>query len=313
MDDRDLALAALNDRVALLERQVEALAGQHLPDEHLWRGGPAPHPRPRAGRNIFRTSPACRQSHFETGWFSYWCQQIGAHPGYHRKLWELVFICQALHERKLLRSGSRGLGFGVGREPLSACFAARGCHIMATDQAADEAVDTGWAESGQHAYGKAALMRPDLCPPDVFDEAVAFRPVDMNAIPDDLQDYDFCWSACALEHLGSLKAGMDFIARSVETLKPGGVAVHTTELNLTSDTETLSEGGTVLYRRRDLHDLVEQLRASGHRVMPLDLDAGNGPVDRYVDIPPYRNDPHLRLSVAGFVTTSVGVVVQRAG
>ncbi|MDP3400001.1 MAG: hypothetical protein Q8R97_02645 [Brevundimonas sp.] len=313
MDDRDLALAALGARVALLERQVEALAAQHLPDERHWRGGPSIRSDRKPGRGIFRTSPACRQSQFETAWFSYWCEQLGAYPGYHRKLWELVFICQALHERKLLRPGSRGLGFGVGREPLSACFAARGCHITATDQAADEAVDTGWADSGQHALGKAALMRPDLCPPDVFDRSVEFRAVDMNAIPDDLVDFDFCWSACALEHLGSLKAGMDFIERSLGTLAPGGVAVHTTELNLTSDSETLSEGGTVLYRPRDFHELVRQLQAGGHRVMPLDLNAGNGPVDRYIDIPPYRNDPHLRLSVAGFVTTSVGLIVQKAG
>lgn len=312
MDERDEALAALQARVALLERQIEALAGQMLPAEQHWRGGPPAHPRPRPGRNVFRSSPACRQSHFETGWFAWWCTQLGAHSGYHRKLWELVFICQALHERGLLVEGSRGLGFGVGREPLSACFAARGCVITATDQAADGAVDTGWAGSGQHAPGKAALSRPDLCPPDVFDRSVSFRPVDMNAVPDDLQGYDFCWSACALEHLGSLQAGMDFIARSLETLRPGGVAVHTTELNLTSDELTLSEGGTVLYRRRDLQTLVDRLRADGHRVMPLDLDAGDGPVDRYVDIPPYRNDPHLRLSVAGFVTTSVGVIVQRA-
>ena len=46
-----------------------------------------------------------------------------------------------------------------------------------------------------------------LCPPARFDQLVTFRPVDMTAIPDDLAGFDFCWSSCALEHLGSLAAG----------------------------------------------------------------------------------------------------------
>jgi hypothetical protein len=45
----------------------------------------------------------------------------------HRKMWEWLFIAEALHEREMLEPGRRGLGFGVGREPLVALFAARGC------------------------------------------------------------------------------------------------------------------------------------------------------------------------------------------
>jgi len=41
----------------------------------------------------------------------------------HRKMWEWLFICESLAERGMLRPGRRGLGFGVGREPLVALFA----------------------------------------------------------------------------------------------------------------------------------------------------------------------------------------------
>ena len=52
----------------------------------------------------------------------------------HRKMWEWLFIAEALRERGLLGPGRRGLGFGVGQEPLVALFAAQGCDVVATDQ-----------------------------------------------------------------------------------------------------------------------------------------------------------------------------------
>lgn len=311
-DDTARQLAELRTRIEHLEHQMRELAALRLPDEGHWLGRPTLRDDRKPGMDVLNQSRPCRQTDFETPWFSYWSERLGERLRYHRKLWEFVFIAQALHERRQLRAGARGLGFGVGREPLAAYFASRGCRITGTDLAPDQAADAGWTATDQHAEGKAALVRPDLCDPEVFDAAVDFRVVDMNAIPDDLTGYDFCWSACALEHLGSLEAGMAFIERSIDTLQPGGFAIHTTELNLTSDERTLETGGTVLYRRRDLTALAERLTAAGHVVAPLDFDAGSGPVDSFVDIPPYLPEPHLRLALAGFATTSVGIIVQKA-
>ncbi|MGA2474666.1 MAG: hypothetical protein ABSG39_14435, partial [Acidimicrobiales bacterium] len=36
----------------------------------------------------------------------------------HRKMWEWLFIAEALRERGVLVPGCSGLGFGVGKEPL---------------------------------------------------------------------------------------------------------------------------------------------------------------------------------------------------
>src|SRR5580698_7522774 len=65
----------------------------------------------------------------------------------HRKMWEWLFIAEALRERGLLAPGRRGLGFGVGQEPLVALFAAEGCDLVATDQPHDLAVSSGWTDS----------------------------------------------------------------------------------------------------------------------------------------------------------------------
>jgi SAM-dependent methyltransferase len=248
----------------------------------------------------------------ESADFRRWCERLGHPFGLHRKFWEHCYIAQALHERGMLRPGRRGLGFGVGKEPLAACFASMGCRVVATDLAEDRAVATGWADGRQHANSLAALNEQGLCDPESFRELVSFRFVDMNAIPDDLRGFDFTWSSCSFEHVGSIDLGMRFVAEMLRRLRPGGVAVHTTEFNLSSDEETLSEGPTVLFRRRDILAMADRLAADGYRI-DLDLDPGDGPADRVVDVPPYRHDPHLKLRLDRFVSTSIGLIIEKAG
>jgi SAM-dependent methyltransferase len=293
-------------------REVRMLLGQaSLPPTSLWQGLPDAAPG-LVDTVVFPSSCLCRQDSFQTPYFSYWTKKFGYGPRYHRKIWEFVFICQALWERGLLKEGARGLGFGVGEEPLPAFFASEGCRITGTDMAAEAAAEAGWTASREHAAGKENMRRPGTCDDATFDANVDFRTCDMNAISDDLTGYDFCWSACALEHLGSIEQGLAFIERSIDCLKPGGFAVHTTEYNLTSNTDTVSEGGTVLFRRRDLEELYWRLAAKGHTMAPLDLDPGYGEIDRYVDVPPYRDEPHLKLALWGYAATSVGIIIQKA-
>ena len=258
-------------------------------------------------------SRVCTQAQLAEPWFRTWCEALGEAPRAHRKLWEHAYLAHVLDALELLRPGRQGVGFGVGREPLVAAFAGRGCRIVATDlpPAAEEA--RAWRNTNQHAVGLDGLARDGLCDPERLRELVTWRPVDMRAIPDDLTGFDFCWSACSLEHLGSLEAGMSFVERSVATLAPGGIAVHTTEYNLSSDDTTVDSGPTVLYRGRDLRALADRLEAAGHRVAALDLDPGDGVLDRYVDVPPYFEEPHLRVWYGRFTTTSMALVIRAAG
>jgi hypothetical protein len=133
----------------------------------------------------------------------------------------------------------------------------------------------------------------------------------MRDIPADLRDFDFCWSACSLEHIGTLDAGLEFIEQSIETLRPGGIAVHTTEFNLHSNDDTVESGPTVIYRERDLMALRDRLEAAGHEVAAFDLSPGDGLLDRYVDIPPYNDQPCLRFLFASYTLTSVAIIVRR--
>jgi len=267
---------------------------------------------PVAGRNRPEVIPSrpCTQEQLESSTFRRWATEIGEDPNrLHRKIWEFCYIADVLHESGMLAPGKRGLGFAVGLEPLPSLFARFGATIVATDIDAPRAQASGWIDAHQHASGLDSLNLRGLCPDDRFQENCSFRVVDMNQVPDDLRDFDFVWSACAFEHLGTLDNGALFVRRAMRCLKPGGIAVHTTELNCSSDDSTLTSGQTVIYRRRDLEELAYGLTADGHHVN-LNFDHGSLPADRYIDEPPYHSDVHLKLLLEGFVSTSYGITVR---
>lgn len=227
----------------------------------------------------------------------------------HRQLWEWLFIAEALHERGLLGPGRRGVGFGVGREPLPSLFASLGCRVVATDQAPESARD--WADVDQYAGELDALNAYGICDAETFRANVVYRTVDMRQIPADLAGFDFTWSSCAFEHLGSIAAGVQFVLDQMRCLRPGGVAVHTTEYNVGSNHHTVESGHTVLFRRRDLEALAATLRRQGHAVS-LDFSLGVDEADEHVDREPWEG-AHLRLEIAGFVASSYALVIEKSG
>jgi len=253
----------------------------------------------------------CTAGQFGEPDYGRWCAALGEAPRPHRKQWEFVWLLASLEKAGLLRPGLRGLGFGSGREKLPALFAHYGIDVVASDTLPEQAMASGWAEGAQHAASLADLFDPGVVSEAAFARHASFRPVDMNAIPPDLAGFDFCWSICALEHLGSLRHGLGFIEASLATLRPGGMALHTTEFNLSSDFETLETPGLSLFRRRDILALAERLVQAGHRVWPVNLHPGHRPLDTHVDVPPYSM-PHLKIAAEGWVATSIGIAVQRS-
>lgn len=267
-------------------------------------------PEPSLERPV---SQSCTRAQLDEPAFMRWCREIGEEPRLHRKQWEFCYILQALHGNGMMAEGRRGLAFGVGIEPLVALVADYGASVLATDLDPRRAHQAGWVETAQHAENKQALNGRALCDPARFDALVDFRYMDMNAIDPDLAgQFDFCWSACAFEHLGSIRAGLDFVRRSIDCLKPGGLAIHTTELNCSSDTDTLARGATVLFRRSDFLALGEELRAQGHGI-EFNFNLGDEPLDHHIDIAPFRQDEHLKLQLERWVTTSFGLIVRKAG
>ena len=266
------------------------------------------------------TSMVCQRAHFDAPWFTHWAEQSGnpVAPGpdrvFHRKTWEWAVVAQALASRGMLLPARRGCGFAVGREPMASLFASLGVDVLATDLGADSANAADWSASNQHAAGLEALHWPGVVDRATFDAHVRFLPQDMRALqPDRLGAFDFIWSACSFEHLGSLEAGLQFVLKSTELLKPGGVAVHTTEINLSSLEETLTTGNSVIYRQKDINDLELRLRGIGCALERPDFFAGTATEDIEYDYAPYyeQGRQHIKLMLDGFVTTSMVLIIRK--
>ncbi len=258
-------------------------------------------------------SQLCTSEQMEGENYRLLCRRLAMDPAVpHRKTWEFAFILAALETKGMVAPSRRGLGFGTGREPLPSTLARAGVAVVASDAPGSSEANALWAQSAQWSQSLEELWHPELVDRATFFGNVQFRPVDMNVIAADLRDFDFCWSACCLEHLGSIRQGLDFLRNCLTTVRPGGVSVHTTEFNLGSNTATLETPELVLFRKQDIELVIEELTDEGHRVEPLNLWPGTTPVDEHIDLPPFGL-PHLKLELQGYHTTSIGIVVTKKG
>jgi hypothetical protein len=53
------------------------------------------------------------------------------------------------------------------------------------------------------------------------------------------------------------------------------------------------------------------LRDLGHEI-EIDLDSGTELKNACVDLPPYTFNPHLRLQIFNWVSTSIGLIIKKA-
>jgi hypothetical protein len=126
--------------------------------------------------------------------------------------------------------------------------------------------------------------------------------------------------------LGSIARGLDFVENSLKTLKPGGLAIHTTEYNYLATDHTISSGPTVLFLKKHFEILASRIKAAGHNFIGPTFDTGNGCLDNFVDLPPYaaaetvlkleqsreiNNIPHLKLSIHGYASTCYGILIKK--
>lgn len=250
-----------------------------------------------------------------------WCQLIegweGAPGGrqYNRKLWEWAFIAEAISRAGLLHEGASAVGFGVGTEPMPALLASHGVEVLATDQGLDSG--SNWAATGELMGGIAGLSRPTMLPDAQLAERVRLREVDMNAVPADIGTFDIAWSSCVIEHLGSPQRGMDFVLESCALLRPGGIAVHTTEFELTRKSETMDYGHCAIYRMPDFVALEARLAEVGCEATFNFAVSMDSFADRWISLvhKGLRDDlpdaAHLKLALGDSVSTSYGLLIRK--
>jgi hypothetical protein len=176
-------------------------------------------------------------------------------------------------------------------------FASQGCTVVAASSNIDDA-----------AGYRDRLFVP-LLNRASFDQRVTIVDLKSDTVPSASKDFDFCWSTSVASHSGSLEAGLQFMAKSLEYLKPGGVVVHIVEFNLESPIETVAKGPVVLYRESDLQQFADRMRAQGH-ALTLNLHPGTEADDLRVE----QDNPgfHLKLYIQDVLSTSAGICIRKA-
>jgi len=186
-----------------------------------------------------------------------------------------------------------------------------GAAIVATDLGKND----DWAASGEKANSIQNVYWPSLIREEDFNARVSFRQLDMRELqPLSGNKFDFIWSSCSLEHLGSLENGLRFIEDSAQLLNKGGIAVHTTEFNVSSDEETMQTEGCVIYRKRDIEALSARLQSQEFRLLNPDFNSGTQDFDVLPDVAPYYSTgrQHVKLMLGGYVATSILLIIERA-
>lgn len=79
-----------------------------------------------------------------------------------------------------------------------------------------------------------------------------------------------------------MELAKEFLLNQMECLRPGGIAVHTTEYNLSSNDKTVEEGETVIFRKKDIEELVQVMGDHGYEMM-VDFNPGRSLSNSCVD------------------------------
>jgi hypothetical protein len=234
------------------------------------------------------------------------CQGIGIDPTrLHRKAWEHAAVCQTFCDH------SRGpdfnaIGFGCGKEPVVRFLAGVSTgRVVATDAPITQST-AHWLETNQHLS--------DIIPGPPAESGLSYRECDMRSIPSWFLtgDYDFTWSCGSFEHIGGIDAGLEFFCNQMRCLRPSGIAAHTTEFDVTSNSGTLETPDLSIFRKRDFEKLGRMLAAQGDRLFPLDWSQGEEKADKYIDHQPYEQGlAHLVIELGGYTFTSFILIARR--
>lgn len=280
---------------------------QHIGVESVIRPGSAPFQFRswpglgwRFGDPYLGKSQRIRLEDFQSPWYR------GDRSRSHRKNWEHAIIAHLFERRYGAASRAKALGFGVGQEPLPAMLAHAGASVLATDQAPETA--GAWV-GGQHLSGGSPWV--GICTEEEAGH-IQFADLDMREIPSSLNGFDFTWSAGSFEHLGGIERGIEFFCKQMECLRPGGLAVHTTEYNFLSNEDTIDSADLCLFRLRDLVEIERRIEWQGDWLWPIDVRPGEMEGDNLILDHPYSGDPHLNIRIGShYVTTSIVLVAEK--
>lgn len=192
---------------------------------------------------------------------------------FHRKVWEFNQALYGLRRLRRLAPQATALGIGCGHEELMYFFANRIARVIATDL-----YEGSWIGGESDAD---VLAHPAKYAPFKYrEDHLEVRRMDGLALDAETGTFDFVFCLSSIEHFGQLQDKLQALREMFRVLKPGGVAVLTTEVVLnrlgrgaqyfpaSTLTALVGEAGFTLDAAPDLR--VESEYASRPLALPMD-------------------------------------------
>ena len=171
---------------------------------------------------------------------------------FHRKQWEFAMIFLTLKKLGFLRDDKIGLSLGGGNERVLYSISNHIKKLYVTDLYDDS---TSW--------DCARTANPDefikISKPFDYDESkIKALRMDMRNLDFEDSTFDFCYSSCAVEHIGDFEDFIQHFNEVYRCLKDRGIYVFTTELCLSD--KTIKDPNNYIFSSTYLNDIIRQIR-----------------------------------------------------
>ena len=168
----------------------------------------------------------------------------------HRKQWEFAMIFLTLKKLGFLQSDKTGLSLGGGNERVLYSIAKHINKLIVTDLYEE---NTSW-DCARTADPNEFIRTSKPFPID--DEKIQALRMDMRHLDFNDNSFDFCYSSCAIEHIGEDKDFLQHFNEVNRVLKDGGIYVLTTELQFGD--QTIRDQNNYIFSREHIAKLVSE-------------------------------------------------------
>ncbi|MDH4070022.1 MAG: methyltransferase domain-containing protein [Ignavibacteria bacterium] len=167
---------------------------------------------------------------------------------FHRKQWEFAMIFRALSKLGVFGSQAVGLSMGGGRERLLYSIVHHVRQLVVTDL-----YDTETPWSCARTDNPEDFIKSDPPFPAPLSRMTVLG-ADMRDLPFPSETFDFCYSTCAIEHIGGRGDFLRHLNEVHRVLRNGGVYVFSTEFHY--GPETIADPDNVIFSWDYLKDLL---------------------------------------------------------
>lgn len=237
-------------------------------------------------------------------------------PRFHRKQWEFAMIFLALRRLGYLNKDSTGLSMGGGNERVLYSIARYVKKLFVTDLYSDT---TGW--DCARTDDPNDFIRKSK-PFEVDDSKIEAMRMDMRDLQFEDNTFDFCYSSCAIEHIGDYDDFIKHINEVHRCLKEGGVYVLTTEFQFGD--ETIKDPNNYIFSHSYLNEILRSIELSvfTQPIVTLSENEANFPLPANINnifdlgssssqIDHYPNYSHLLLLRGKHPFTSISLILKK--